>query len=58
MHERTEEDDMHFDIFLLPPLVWRVLIAAAVVGARLGLDELVPRGHVAQSARSGRPGRR
>jgi hypothetical protein len=49
---------MHFDISSLSPLVWRVLIAAAVVGVRLGLDELVPRGHVAQRARSGRAGRR
>jgi hypothetical protein len=39
---------MQIDIssFVATPVLWRVLIAAAVVGVRLGLDELMPRGHV------------
>ena len=52
------EDTMHIDYPSLPPLVWRVLVAAAVVGLRLGLDELVPRGHIAGRARSRTSGRR
>ena len=39
---------MHIDISSLTvtPVLWRVLIAAAVVGLRVRLDEVMPRGHV------------
>jgi hypothetical protein len=45
---------MHIDIssLVVTPVVWRVLIAAAVVGMRIGLDELVPRGHLIRRTRS------
>jgi hypothetical protein len=49
---------MHIDISSLPPVVWRVLIAAVAVGLRLGLDELVPRGRIAQRTQRGTAGRR
>jgi hypothetical protein len=51
---------MHIDISSLvaTPVIWRVLIAAVVVGVRVGLDELVPRGHFVQRTRSRAAGRR
>jgi hypothetical protein len=44
--------------FVITPVLWRVLIAAAVVGVRLGLDELVPRGHIVRRTRWRTAGRR
>jgi hypothetical protein len=32
------------------PVLWRVLVAAAAVGARIMLDDVVPRGHVVRCA--------
>jgi hypothetical protein len=50
---------MHVDIssFVATPVLWRVLVAAAVVGLRLGLDELVPRGRMTQRTQSRAAGR-
>ena len=46
---------MHIAIssIAVTPVVWRVLIAVAVVALRLGLDEFVPRGHIARRTPSG-----
>jgi hypothetical protein len=51
---------MHIDIssLVVAPVLWRVLIAAAVVSVRVGLDELVPRGRIVQRTRPGAAGRR
>ena len=51
---------MYNDIssLVITPHVWRVLIAVAVVALRLGLDEVVPRGHLAGRTRWSAAGRR
>jgi hypothetical protein len=35
-------------------ILWRVLVAAAVIGARVSLDEIVPRGRVCRRRWSSR----
>jgi hypothetical protein len=37
---------------VVAPLLWRVLVAAAVVGVRVMLDEVVPRGRIAPRTHS------
>jgi hypothetical protein len=42
---------------VVAPVLWRVLVAAAVIGVRVMLDEVVPRGRVVGRTQSGAPGR-
>jgi hypothetical protein len=43
--------------FVVAPVLWRVLVAAAVIGVRVMLDEVVPRGRMVQRTQSGAAGR-